>query len=352
MLKTIQIIALIQGILLVFILLYYKKQQRKPAFWLLIGSIISILLYIMGDDANNLFFNEMDWFFLDETLFITLFFLFVKYFISKKDDFNTRDYLYFIPNILYLFNEVISEGEMPLAFRIFELSVELIFLGYLLYTLLRVIKVKRRQPKWLVFFLIPLTIVLGTFFMEELLLFLRINFSFEGFMPENSYVLVIAAFLFYFITVKLIFSQKEFSSHLLKSNTSGRYHTSGLQPQKIEGYKKQLLQLVEQQQLYKDPKLSIDKVALALGIPRQYVSEIVNVHLHTNFQEFINQYRVNAFIENLPKKQYQHFTLFGIANEVGFNSKSSFNAIFKKIKGLTPSEYKKKLLTHHKMSLK
>jgi AraC-like DNA-binding protein len=63
--------------------------------------------------------------------------------------------------------------------------------------------------------------------------------------------------------------------------------------------------------------------------------------MDTNFQDFINKYRVEEFIERLKNDQNNHFTLLGIATDVGFNSKSSFNAIFKKYKGLTPTQFKK-----------
>ena len=65
--------------------------------------------------------------------------------------------------------------------------------------------------------------------------------------------------------------------------------------------------------------------------------------MNTSFQDFINQYRVEEFINRLENDQNDHFTLLAIATEVGFNSKSSFNATFKKFKGLTPTEYKKRL---------
>ena len=97
-------------------------------------------------------------------------------------------------------------------------------------------------------------------------------------------------------------------------------------------------------ELYKDPKLSIHKFAQELDIPRQYISEVLNVYLGISFQDFVNEYRVEAFVVNLKKDQNGQFTLFGLANEVGFNSKSTFNAFFKKYKGLTPSEFKKTLI--------
>ena len=101
---------------------------------------------------------------------------------------------------------------------------------------------------------------------------------------------------------------------------------------------------MEKEKLYIKAKLSVHDVANKLQVPRQHISEVLNVHMNVSFQDFINEYRVNAFINCLQKEQYAHYTLFGIANEVGFNSKSSFNTTFKKIKGLTPSEFKKTLL--------
>ncbi|WP_243846557.1 helix-turn-helix domain-containing protein [Wenyingzhuangia heitensis] len=88
----------------------------------------------------------------------------------------------------------------------------------------------------------------------------------------------------------------------------------------------------------------MDQVSKKLNIPRQYISEILNIHMNISFQDFINQYRVDEFISRLKNNQNNHFTLLAIAMEVGFSSKSSFNSTFKKIKGLTPSEYKKTLI--------
>ena len=95
------------------------------------------------------------------------------------------------------------------------------------------------------------------------------------------------------------------------------------------------------QQIFKNPKLNVNEVAHQLGISRQQLSEILNVHMEVRFQDLLNQYRVEAFINCLHQEHYKNYTLLAIANEVGFSSKSSFNATFKKLKGLTPSQYKK-----------
>lgn len=101
---------------------------------------------------------------------------------------------------------------------------------------------------------------------------------------------------------------------------------------------------MEVEKFYLNNKLSIQDVAVKIEVPRQYLSEVLNLHLNISFQDFVNNYRVEEFIDRLQKDQNKHFTLLGIAMDVGFSSKSSFNTTFKRIKGLTPTQYKKTVL--------
>jgi len=61
-----------------------------------------------------------------------------------------------------------------------------------------------------------------------------------------------------------------------------------------------------------------------------------------NFSEFLNQYRIEKVKELLRSSEANKYTLVTLAEAAGFSSKSSFNAIFKKMTGMTPSAYKKK----------
>ena len=60
-----------------------------------------------------------------------------------------------------------------------------------------------------------------------------------------------------------------------------------------------------------------------------------------NFFDFINSYRVESVKEMLLNKEFEHYTVLAIGLESGFNSKTSFNTVFKKMTGVTPSEYRK-----------
>ncbi len=97
------------------------------------------------------------------------------------------------------------------------------------------------------------------------------------------------------------------------------------------------------EELFKNSNLTVDEVAKTMGIPRQHLSEILNVYLKSNFQDFVNRCRAKAFTEYVKDEKYANYTIMGIANEVGFKSKSVFNSTFKKLYGQTPSSYKKSL---------
>ena len=173
--------------------------------------------------------------------------------------------------------------------------------------------------------------VLGWFELNEIEIFNDANFS--------TLTLLTVAMLFYFITMKLIVAPTQ----VLLRNEASKYRSSGLNPNLVENYKAQLVSFMEDELGFTDSKLSLTRLSQHLDIPKQYISEILNVHLNTNFQDFVNKYRVEAFVNCLKSNQYNHFALMGIASEVGFNSKSSFYTSFKKYKGVTPTEFKRSI---------
>lgn len=104
--------------------------------------------------------------------------------------------------------------------------------------------------------------------------------------------------------------------------------------------------LQEQMQMnrfYLDPSLTLRSLANNLEIHPNILSKIINDGLGKNFSDFINEYRVNAIVEKLHSGHYDHITLLGISLECGFNSKTTFNRVFKNIMGVTPLQYKKSI---------
>jgi AraC-like DNA-binding protein len=94
--------------------------------------------------------------------------------------------------------------------------------------------------------------------------------------------------------------------------------------------------------LYLDPELSLGALARKVRAPVKAVSQVINEKAGLNFNDFINEFRIRDFcgkLENAPGET----PILEMLLESGFNSKSTFNDVFKKKTGVTPSEYRQSL---------
>jgi len=114
-----------------------------------------------------------------------------------------------------------------------------------------------------------------------------------------------------------------------------------LDNQQIETLRKELLTYCEEEEPYLNPQLSLKFVADDLGLNTNKMSYLINQAFHTNFNDFINQYRLNHFKTTAIDPKNSHLTILGLAYDSGFNSKSVFNTYFKKIEGITPRAWMK-----------
>lgn len=114
---------------------------------------------------------------------------------------------------------------------------------------------------------------------------------------------------------------------------------SSLHLNNVEGIRENLTRLMGHDQVYLDPKLNLRDLATRLQIHPNQLSWLLNEELDVNFNDFINQYRIDHFIELATDSANAHISLIGLAYESGFNSKSVFNTSFKKLKGQTPSQF-------------
>ena len=108
-----------------------------------------------------------------------------------------------------------------------------------------------------------------------------------------------------------------------------------------ELYVSKIIQFMDREKPYLDANLSLPRLAIMLQIPSHLLSRVINDNLGLNFFDFINQYRINEVKAKIDNPGFNNLSLLGIAFDCGFNTKSAFNRVFKKITGLTPSEYKK-----------
>lgn len=112
---------------------------------------------------------------------------------------------------------------------------------------------------------------------------------------------------------------------------------------KTDEHFKRVLELMETEKLYRDSTLNMDVLAQKSDLSNGYLSQIINQKEGKNFYDFVNTYRVKEVKQHLVDTQYDHYSILGIGLEAGFQSKSTFNAVFKKMTGMTPTQYKKKV---------
>jgi len=109
----------------------------------------------------------------------------------------------------------------------------------------------------------------------------------------------------------------------------------------LKGLESDFLQLMQEEKPYLDEDLTLGKMAKLMKISDKKLSAFLNQYLKISFYDLVNQERVKAVCDKIQDPTFNHLTLLGIAFESGFKSKTSFNRIFKKETGLSPSDYKK-----------
>ncbi|SFR51447.1 Helix-turn-helix domain-containing protein [Robiginitalea myxolifaciens] len=119
------------------------------------------------------------------------------------------------------------------------------------------------------------------------------------------------------------------------------------QPQQIEITKgdKELIGALDsmmiKDKLFLAEELTLGELADNLGITDKELSALLNQKKQISFYDYVNGFRVDEFKKRVKEEQYKHLTLLGIAFDCGFNSKASFNRIFKRHTGQSPSEFRK-----------
>ncbi len=107
----------------------------------------------------------------------------------------------------------------------------------------------------------------------------------------------------------------------------------------LEQTAQQLIAGMESARLYLDPKLDLARFSKAMGVPPKVISATVNQYLNKSFNQFLNEYRVEAFKRKLQEPGAEKLTIQGLALSCGFGSAATFQRSFKQITGITPTAF-------------
>lgn len=350
------------------IVLFTKKDKSLSdkilALWLFVISIhlLSSLIYTQGywEKYPHLIGITAPF----PLLYGPILYLYVLYSFRDQKDFLKIDYLHFLPVLLsyiymlpFFFGYTVEE-KIKVDKGLIEdqntfsnlLLVAFIVSGFT-YIILTYRKLRLRnkildsnfsshnriQLNWLKY---SLFCFLGVFTSGAIIVvlreFLKVQFPFNADIIFYSFIVL---FVFY-IGYSGIRQQNLFSNNkldLVDVSSETEYKKSGLKSDEASAKHKELLGLMKAEKPYLIPKLTLSELAEKLNISSNHLSQIINQYEKVNFHDFVNTFRVNEFIERAESTN--NFNYLAHAFDSGFNSKSSFNSVFKKIKNSTPSQY-------------
>ena len=164
---------------------------------------------------------------------------------------------------------------------------------------------------------------------------IKINFANLGLFGNYATLGLVTGLIYFGIRFSSIFEGME-SSEVAQSHS-------------VQEVDKDKIQFIEKYMQDKKPFLAniltLEQLATQMEMPPRTLSNIINRHFKRNFFEFINEYRIDEAKRQLAAPENKSKTIIDIMDQSGFNSKATFNTFFKKLVGVTPSQYRAKQLS-------
>ena len=290
-------------------------------------------------------------------LFGATVYLFAKSALSGSNSFKVKDLVHYIPAVIYglvlsfyyVFapREVVIErfksGELFWAVVIFMGTGLLVNSVYWILSVRLFLSFKKKLDSEVSFtvrsgFFQSFLVAVGLCLLCWLTIYI-IGIAGESWIEREArpFIWMAIAFLILFISYYTIKEPALFvTAHELPAV---KYAHSRLTNQELEMLKLRLEQLMEEKKPYLNRNLMKADLAEMLGVNKPDVARLLNEQIGMNFFEYVNYFRIREFIELAKTDRSKNLTFFGIAQEAGFNSKTTFNKSFKKIMGKSPGEY-------------
>jgi len=158
----------------------------------------------------------------------------------------------------------------------------------------------------------------------------------------RPYIWILLTFIILFISYYSMISPEVL--RFVPDSKHQKYRLSKLSNQDLEDLKTRLDSIMLEKKPYLNQKLLKKELADLLGVSNPELARLLNENIGMNFFEYVNYYRIKEFIELTNTEKGKQLTFFGLAQEAGFNSKTTFNKAFKSLMGASPSEYFKEKL--------
>ncbi len=355
--EVIVILGAVQGLFLTVSIRKVAKRNKeatKILAWLLFATsfmLVGRLAYMRYDPTW-----PFQWTLVPDVvifLFGPLIYFFIRRLLYDESLSRRSILLHYIPAVLHMgaffyslrysaetYRSMAYGGELFYYFNITEGTAILLNIGYLglaiklMYEYGLALKEKmQRRLKYLALILFSILITVGVW---------AFGFIASVFFDNPSYYEVIWSVIpcVTFLVAYGVISDPEILRIIVQKKES----TQKVKEQDIAEIKLKLENMMVREKLYEEPKLRMNELAIKLGISPNQMSWLLNDIYQMTFYDFLNEYRINAFIEKLNRNEHDGKTLLALAYEVGFNSKTTFNKSFKKVTSYTPRDYLNKQL--------
>jgi AraC-like DNA-binding protein len=198
-------------------------------------------------------------------------------------------------------------------------------------------QLKKRNLDWLMFMLISVGVIVLITLIYSLLPLATQTFLHTG-------LILIIAFIFGFVNTivwKALNQPLMFSG--VEEDTETSRNTASLNDLEKADYHRKIQQAIVAEQAFLNSDLTLEELADRTNIQPKKLSQFINDYYKQNFFDFVNSFRIDEAKRILSTSKDPKLTVLEVMYQSGFNSKSSFNTLFKKKTGLTPSEFRRTL---------
>jgi AraC-like DNA-binding protein len=379
LIDIILLLAAAQGFFLSILIFHrHRKLYANRFLGTLILGYSLILLHLFLDEIGfSLYHPILIFAALGLTFLIApLQYLYAKYLIQNRHLFNSPDRVHFVPLFIYYISGLfvvrfkypqmvqIVQSDHSVRIHPFFLCFNwfiILYASIYIFLILRLVSYYGRYIKevfssiekirlyWLRNITWMLAAALTVFMIENILYLMGIDFSAQFTLSSTLIALYIYALGYLGLLKSEVFSDPRIESTLRQMDElyppgghsmSAKYEKSGLTKEKAKQIEETLLCLMESEKPYLNSNLTLNQLADMLSATPHNLSEVINTRFHQNFFDFINQYRIDTVKSDLKNPEKCGLKMLAIAFDAGFNSKTAFNTIFKKVTGKTPSEYR------------
>jgi len=361
--------------LLLFISIFlFTSDKGKRTSNILIGSFFLVLCLNLTDSfllLKRVYFQYPAWALWGSNLLLLcgpFIFLYTQSVVYKDFDFTKRKLFHFIPFLVFfgvseisylatgygnqieILNKII-ERKIPAAVYIGSFIIYAHFFSYLFVSLRLVKKYElaaanqysAAQKVTLSWLKTTIWFFLGLMLVSAINSYLSFQSITQAYFVLSFMIFLLLLFIIFMLFKALrnpgIFSA--WNEKEIEEAIQAPKYISPAQDNEKQLILEQLQKHMQSVKPYLEPELTLDELATQLSVKPKMLSQTINELLRQNFFEFINHYRIEEAKRLLTNPKDKKITVLEVMYEVGFNSKSSFNTIFKKNTGLTPSEFKK-----------